>query len=536
MNRLSDFGPIAALMKLWRDLTPSQRVVVVSFAVVALIAVSLVGTRLTTTRMAVLFSGLEPADAAAIVAKLDEQKTPYKITGNGTNIEVPADMAPEVRMKIAAEGLPQGGVSDWTIFDKSSGISTEFVDKIKYMRAIQGELIRTIRSLSPVLDARVMIVQPEKAVWESDQDPTTASVFLKLRRGSPLTDEQVSGIVRLVSSGVESLKPENVTVVDSDGNILSAGKESSGYEGVGANNQAKFKSQVETELVKNIQSMLAKVVGQDKVVVRVNAAVSFDQTKMERMNYQPGPGTGPKGILESSQTQSEIYNGAVLPPGGIAASRSNSTPGPNDKYEKREDTSQYRVGSEKIETVSAPGKIERLSVSVLLDDKITEAQIPSIKAAVTAAAGINATRGDIIEVIRQPFDKSIQTAMDKEFKTASKQDLYMNIAKNGGAALLLIAFMIFLRSIVKQIKVQYPAAPAQQAESSFDSAQLPGETFPSAEHLINSPNDQAFAPSDNQVEDTYSTTSPQDRLPPEVVHSNPEDLAKLVRGWMSDER
>lgn len=535
MNRLSEFGPIAALIKLWGDLTPSQRVVVISFTVVAIIAVSIVGSRLTQTRMGVLFSRLEAEDAAAIVAKLDEQKTPYKITGDGTTIEVPVEMVPEIRMKLTAEGLPQGGTIGFEAFDKGSQFTTEFADKIKYVRAIQGELTRTICSLSPVMNARVMVVQPEKAVWESDQDPTTASVFLKLRRGTPLNDDQISGIVRLVSSAVEGLKPENVTVVDSDGNILSAGKESSGYGGLGAANQAKLKNQVETDLVKNIQSMLAKVVGQDKVVVRVNAQVSFDQTKSEKLNYQPASGANDKGILESSQTHVESYNGRVLPPGGIAVNRTGSAPSPEDTYQKREDTTQYKVGSEKIETVSAPGKVERLSVSVLLDDKITEAQIPSIKAAVSAAAGIDTTRGDIIEVIRQPFDKSEQTAMDKEFKTASQRDLYVMIAKNVGAALLLVAFMFFLRSIVRQIKIQNPSAPALDSEAALEAKLFPSEGLPMPEQLVDMGPVQPFTTADNHPEDTYSTASTHDKLPPEVIHSNPEDLAKLVRSWMSDD-
>lgn len=536
MNRLSEFGPIAALIKLWRDLTPSQRVVVIAFVLVALIAVSVVGSRLTKTRMGILFSNLEPADAQAIVAKLDESKTPYELTGNGTTIEVPEDMVPQARMKMAADGLPQGGTIGFEAFDKGSQFTTEFADKIKLTRAIQGELTRTICSLSPVMNARVMIVQPEKALFESEQDPTTASVFLKLRRGTPLGDEQISGIVRLVSSAVQSLKPDNVTVVDSDGNILSAGNESSGYGGMGTNNQAKFKSQVEIETAKSIQTMLAKVVGNDKVVVRVNAAVSFDQTKTEQQDYEPAVGAGPKGVLESQETHEETYNGAVLPPGGIAPGRANGTPGPNDKYEKRENTSQYRVNVKKTETVSAPGKIDRLSVSVLLDDKILEGQVPAIKAAVTAAAGIDTKRGDIIEVIRQPFDKSQQTAMDKEFKTESQKDLYMNIAKNGGAALLLIMFMLFLRSIVKQIKVQYPAAPEQAPEPSFEGSLFPGDGLPTPEQLIGAPSGQVFDTSENTHEDTYSTMPPRDRLPAEVVNSSPEDLAKLVRGWMSDER
>jgi len=536
MNRLSEFGPIAALIKLWRDLTPSQRVVVISFILVALIAVSIVGSRLTKTRMGILFSNLEPADAQAIVAKLDENKTPYEITGNGTTIEVPEDMVPQARMKMAADGLPQGGTIGFEAFDKGSQFTTQFADQIKLIRAIQGELTRTICSLSPVLNARVMIVKPEKAIWETEQDPTTASVFLKLRRGTPIDDGQVSGIVRLVSSAVESLKPENVTVVDSDGNILSAGKESVGYGGMGTNNQAKFKSQVENETAKSIQTMLAKVVGSDKVVVRVNADVSFDQTNIEKQNYEPAVGAGPKGILESQENHIEIYNGNVLPPGGVVPGRATGTPGPNDKYEKREDTSQYRINSEKTVTVSAPGKIDRLSVSVLLDDKILEAQVPAIKAAVTAAAGIDSKRGDNIVVIRQPFDKTQQTAMDKEFKTESQKDLYMNIAKNGGAALLLIAFMLFLKSIVKQIKVQYPAAPEQAVESSFEGSMFPGEGLPTPEQLIGAPSGQPFDTGENTAEDTYSTMTPRDRLPAEVVNSSPEDLAKLVRGWMSDER
>jgi len=178
--------------------------------------------------MAVLFSGLAQEDAGAIVQKLSEQKVPYQLSADGTTIEVPQNKVDDMRLQLATQGLPQGGSVGFELFDKSNCGMTEFSEKVTYQRAITGTLTRTLCHLAPVMDAKVLLSMPEQKLYASDQEPAKASVVLKLRRGMPLSDEQVGGVVHLVSSAVEGLTRTNVTVLDTDGNVLSEGPGSQG--------------------------------------------------------------------------------------------------------------------------------------------------------------------------------------------------------------------------------------------------------------------------------------------------------------------
>ncbi|MDH7602694.1 MAG: flagellar basal-body MS-ring/collar protein FliF [Armatimonadota bacterium] len=538
MNQLSKLGPFAALSKLWGELSPPQRLVVAAFSAVSLASLVLIGVVASKPRMSVLFSGLTSEDAGAIVQKLTEQKIPYRLSADGSTIEVPANKVYDVRLQLATQGLPQGGTVGFELFDKSNFGMTEFAERLNYQRAIQGELQRTIKQLAPVIDARVHVALPEEKLYASEQEPVTASVVLRLRRGTPLTDEQVGGIVHLVASAVEGLKPSNVTVVDTDGNVLSeplAGGSSGGQLLTAA--QTKMKRQYESELAANLQSMLARIVGPDKVVVRVSAELSFDQKETKSEIYEParsdtgGPtGTGAsaaEGVLVSQETRTETYSGSVQPPPNLPA-RSGARPaGTGDNYTRKETTAQYQVTKRIEQTISAPGQVRRLSVAVLVDDKVEPAKVPAIEQAVAAAAGIDTARGDQITVQRVRFDTSLDKARQKEMASASRAELISALAKNVGAILLLAAFLVVLRSIVKQIRIQVPEA------TSLDLARL--DRAPQETRTEASPVRQEAAQVAQQLSESGVSPTGFDGLPPEIAQSKPEDLARLVRSWMSEQ-
>ena len=532
MDQLGKLGPFAALARLWNELSPAQRIVVAVFGVVAVAAVIMIGNVASKPRMAVLFSGLAAEDAGAIVQKLSEQKVAYELSGDGTTIEVPANKVYDTRLQMATQGLPQGGNVGLELFDKSNFGMTEFTERLNYQRALQGELKRTICQLAPVMDARVHIAMPQDKVYEADQEPVTASVVLKLRRGQPLGDEQVGGIVHLVASAVEGLKPSNITVVDSDGSVLSEAMAGSGSGGqLLTANQTKMKRAYETELAQNLQSMLTRIVGQDKAVVRVSADMSFDQKQTKSESYEPAPaGTtakagaqNPVGVLLSQDTKSEIYAGSVPPPGGVPANARNRTASSSgDNYTRTESSAQYQVTKKTEETISAPGQVTRLSVAVLVDEKVELAKIPAIKEAISAAAGINPKHGDQVTVQQLKFDTSSEKAEADAMAKASKSDMISGIAKNGGAVVLLAVFLFALRTIVKQIKVQPPSPlPVQRAALSQETAQALAQ--------------QAFAAVEAPAPERFATASVHEPLPNEVAQSKPEDLAKLVRSWMSEQ-
>lgn len=541
MEQLARLGPFAALSRLWKELSPAQRLVVAAFASLSFTSVVLIGMALSKPRMAVLFSGLTSEDAGAIAQKLAEQKIPYRLSADGTTIEVPANKVYDVRLQLATQGLPQGGTVGFELFDKSNFGMTEFAERLNYQRALQGELQRTIKQLAPVVDARVHIVMPEEKLYEDEQNPVTASVVLKLRKGKPLADEQIGGIVHLVSSAVEGLKPSNVTVIDTEGNVLSEAVTLAGGGGqLLTAAQTKLKRQYETELAANLQGMLAHIVGPDKAVVRVSAELDFDQKETKSEIYEPAQaGTGTTaggnagtsaqaaGVLLSQETRTETYSGSVVPPANLPNRANARTASGADNYTRTETTAQYQVTKRIEQTVSAPGQIKRLSVAVLVDDKVEPAKLPAIEQAVAAAAGIDTARGDRVTVQRITFDTTQEKAQAEEMAKASRAEMIGSIAKNASAFIILVAFFIILRLIVRQIRLQVPSNLSSETSNIETVTQTPRS--PAATSAPYSPEDFS------REQDVKGPPTDSDGLPPEIVQSKPEDLAKLVRSWMSEQ-
>lgn len=526
MDQLAKLGPLAALSKLWQELTPAQRAVVAAFVALAIVVAVFAATVATKPRMSVLFSGLETEDAGAIVQKLNDEKVSYQLSGDGSTIEVPSDKVYDLRLKMATQGLPQGGSVGFELFDKSNFGMTEFTERLNYQRAIQGELTRTICQLAPVMGARVHIAIPEDKVYSSEQQPTTASVVLKLRRGMPLTDDQTAGIVHLVSAAVEGLKPSNVTIVDSQGTVLSEGLNGSSGSGQMTANQSKIKRQYESDLAQNLQSMLSRIVGPDKAVVRVSADIDFDQRQTKSEVYEPiSTDNGPKGVLLSEEKTDENYSGKVVPPAPAGGGSSNSS---GDSYTRTQSNTQYEVSKKIEETVTSPGQIKRLSVAVLVDEAVPAGKVGAIREAVSAAAGIDTTRSDQVTVQRIAFDTTSKKAMEAEMASAAKTDTVRTYARDGAAVLLLLVFLFMLRSIVKQIRVQAPAEPENAVVVEMPPVPNPMQEVATMVQSAGADTESAAVP---------PSARPKlgDDLPPEIAHSSPEELAKLVKTWMSEQ-
>ncbi|RMD85955.1 MAG: flagellar M-ring protein FliF, partial [Candidatus Dadabacteria bacterium] len=237
----------------------------------------------------VLYSDLEPADAAAVVEYLKSHNIKYQVRGKGDIIAVsPPELVQETRLALASEGIPKGGTVGFELFDSTSFVATGFVEKLKFIRAVQGELERTIASLDSVVAARVHVAQPDKTVFARKQNKPTASVLLKLKPGGELTKKQIKGIANLVAGSIEGLNPEDVTIVDTHGNPLSD-RIKKKEEPFGADaTQIQYQHAVEEAYVKRIESMLAKVLGPDKVIARVTADLDFSMVEKQEESYDPG--------------------------------------------------------------------------------------------------------------------------------------------------------------------------------------------------------------------------------------------------------
>ena len=375
--------------------------------------------------MQVLYSNLTPEDAGSILTRLKEQKIPYRISGNGNSVLIPRDRVYETRLELAAEGLPQGGFIGFEIFDNTKLGMTEFVQNVNYQRALQGELARTINGFTEVESSRVHIVMPTKSLFASKEEPATSSVVLKLRSGRWLTKDQVRGIVHLVSSSVSGLNPENVTVVDNYGKML-AGYEQESELGRFSSDQLEFQEKVERNLEYRIKTMLEKVLGPDRAVVRLACAMNFKRYEKTEELYDPNTR-----VVRSEQLVHENSSGWETIPAGIPGVVSNvagvdaipETRNPANGYQKQDKTINYEISKVTSHTVEPVGKIERVSVAVMVDGTYkevvnadgekelqynprTEAEMRKLESIVKSAVDFDPKRGDNVEVVNIPFESS----------------------------------------------------------------------------------------------------------------------------------
>lgn len=515
----SEFGPLKALKKFWGGLSSTQKLIssiFLSLSVVLLIVVSVVATR---PQMAVLFSGLQANDAGAIISKLQEQGIKYKV--DGSTIEVPQKNVNELRIKLASEGLPESGNVGFELFDKTNLGMTEFSQKLNYQRALQGELAKTIEGIDGIEACRVHIAMPEKSIFLDKQSDTTASVVIKLRTGKKLSDDETAGIVHLVASAVENLKASNITVVDTRGNMLSEpGEDITGLDARMSATQLRIKEQYENQVIQDIQTMLTQILGPNKSIVRVNARINCDRLETDRETYLPSGSGQP--IASSTEETKEIYsNGA----GGSIMNASSNIPvsaSGKGSYERTETNNKYDISKTVEHMIKSPGQIEKLSVAVVVDDKVGSDEIPAIRNAVMTAAGIDLTRGDQIAIERINFDTSAATQEDKAMKALAARNMYVSYGTKAAGVILLLAFLYILWRIIGQIKS--PSGEITVEDITPDRMRALNEYRASL----------GSSGSENGGAGIGSGSSSPNATQQLMGDASPEEIARVLREWMSE--
>ncbi len=316
-----------------------------------------------------LYANLSQDDAASIVSKLKEMKVDYRISAGGNSIMVSSDKVYETRLQLASEGLPQGGGAGYELFDKNNFGVTEFVQKLNHQRALQGELSRTINQLAEVDKSRVHLVIPEKTLFTEDQEEASASVFLKLNSGRKLRKEQIQGIVHLIASSVIGLQPEQITVVDLHGNILSGGGDSS-FIGQLSNSQLEFQDNFEKRLENRVETILEKVIGKERVIARVSAGLDFNQIEKTEERYDPE-----SQVVRSQNSVQEKSTGKALVPGGVPGvmsnlpgqEKENLNMGNTSDFQKTNETINYEINKITQRVVEPVRKRKRIYVAGMID-------------------------------------------------------------------------------------------------------------------------------------------------------------------------
>lgn len=409
--------------QIWKGFTALENSRKLSILIIA--AVSLIGIVgmvywTNNAEYRVLFSNLGAEDAGNIVARLQEKKIPYKLSATGDSILVPSEKISELRLELASSGLPQGGGVGFEIFDTKSLGATEFVQQLNYQRALQGELSRTINGMDEIQHSRVHLVIPKKSLFVEDQKKPTASVIVKLKSGKTLRPQQIDGIVHLVASSVEGMSPADVMLVDNSGKVLSKIQDESKMARM-SNSQVEYQRNIEKDLTNTVQTMLEKVVGEGKAVVRVSADLDFRITEKTEEKYDPE-----EPVVRSMQRQSQksgsgsIMAGGqstITPVGGkqTGATAAKQSPG----SERMDEVINYEINKVVSKTVMPVGEIKKISVAVLLDgvyvknDKGVEEfqprskkELADLEELVKKASGFDAKRGDQVVITNVPFNKS----------------------------------------------------------------------------------------------------------------------------------
>jgi flagellar M-ring protein FliF len=416
-----------SLITNFQALTLGQRigvVVVLALAIATIPMLLIIGKE---PELVVLFSQLDAEDTRAIIQELGKQGVAYEIGEDGNAIKVPAERVHELRLQLASAGLPESAGVGFEIFDRTGIGVTPFTQQMNYRRALQGELARTISQISQVDRVRVHLVIPEKRLFSSEQKPAQAAVVLTLKRGKPLGGTQVQGIVHLVASSVEGLEPNQVTVVDNHGQVLS--QNSTDTDAQLTASQIETQRNVEHDLELRVQTMLDQVLGRDKSVVRVTAPLEFRQVEITEESFDPNSQV----VRSENRSQEKVLEQGSR--AGVPGVRSNvpndlaPTGGSGPKEAKRKnETLNYEVNRKVSKIVEPTGAIQRLSVAVLVDgsyeaagsaegqpegstDKLvyvprSEQEIQSLIQIVKKAVGFSEERGDQMEMVNVPFETS----------------------------------------------------------------------------------------------------------------------------------
>ncbi|MDQ7096237.1 flagellar basal-body MS-ring/collar protein FliF [Desulfosporosinus sp. PR] len=522
-----------SIRNFWSKLSSPQKIItVVAPLVVAGVLFFLIAWA-STPQYVAIFTKLSDSDAGAIVAKLKDLKADYKLADNGSTIMVPQQSAADLRLELASAGLPQESKFSFDSLDTVHLGETDADRKLRYVLGLQNELENTLKTLNGVQDARVHIVMPDPSLFVDSQKAATAAVTLKLVPGTKLQDDQVRAVANLLAGSVEGLQPENVTIVDTNGNVLSdvLGKNGDSQRLTGT--QYQLQQTVEEDTRKSVQSMLDRVFGSGTTVVRISAALDFDQIK--RTKQVNGPGA----VVSEQSTNESTTNSTGTAPGGVPGTSTNSVPtyvtgstGGNSTSTKSTETKNYQVDTTQEEQVVSPGAVKRLSVSVMADsDSITQAQLDQIKTIVASAAGVDSTRGDQIQVAAIPFNKTDLEQERLAMDNAQKRQQLVTYAEIGAAVFLgLVFFLIYLRNRAKKARAEKLLGLENSQPVPLTTAELLLAEQEAAEEeaRVSLATKNAKTAEDIERQKTKESVELYTR-------NNPDEVARLMKTWLSEE-
>ncbi|HMH71475.1 MAG TPA: flagellar basal-body MS-ring/collar protein FliF [Bradyrhizobium sp.] len=503
--------------------------------------------RVTTPQMTTLFTDLSTEDSSGIIKDLERQAIPFELRNDGAVIMVPKDKVTRLRMKLAEGGLPKGGGVGYEIFDKSDALgTTSFVQNINHLRALEGELARTIRAIDRVQAARVHLVLPERPLFSRETPEPSASIVVRVR--GALDAPQIRAIRHLVASAVNGLKPQRVSIVDEAGQLLADGANGDADNAIGDERRAGFEKRMRNQ----VEAIVSSVVGSGRA--RVQLSADFDYNKITQTSDK----FDPEGrVLRSSQTREESSatadnTGQVTINNELPGNQNRDNPAPaRDQSKKSEETNNYEISRTTKTEVTEVGRVNRISVAVLVDGSYAKnekgemvyqergkEQLDRIATLVRSAIGFDQKRGDQVEVVNLKFAEAPAAVPVAEptgllgMLQFTKDDV-MYVIELGVMMLLgLVVLFMVIRPLVRRILA------SEVIPSLANDDSLPALTDGSA---TSGPGGQSLIPGANATAQMIDVAQVQGQVHAQSVHRvgelaerNPNETATIVRQWLTE--
>jgi flagellar M-ring protein FliF len=468
----------AKILHLWHKTTVPQRIMVIGVAVSVLLIFFLLIYWLGRPEFSVLYSRLAPEDAGRIMERLQADKEPFRLADNGQTILVPADRVHELRLAVAGEGILRGSGLGFELFDKTTPGQTEFVQRINYQRALQGELARTISEFPEVESARVHLVIPHRSLFIEEQAPPSAAVVLTMVQGAELNNRQIQSIVNLVASAVEGLNVDQITISDTTGHLLYQPQAVDSIAGV-TNAQLEYKLALEQSLEQRINRMLSPIIGHGQVIAKVNTDLDFSQRTIHKELFDPEGS-----VVRSEQTSDEASRGQSNLEGGVPepAFRGEGVPGQGTLQEttRSSSTVNFEINREEQQIVLPIGELQRLSVAVIVDGRHelspdgtgylftprSAEELQRIEQLVKNAVGFNADRGDSMQV------SSISFGEPALVPVPGLADIILSYARQFGEPILIFLLALLFLLLVVRPAVLAMIRPRVVEQQETDAAAL----------------------------------------------------------------
>ena len=509
---------VKGLLEKFKSQSKTIKIAIIVSIIAVLIAIGSAVFYSSSDKYQVLFSDLDAADAQTVINTLNESKVDTKIDSNTNTIWVPKDQVDKLRLELAPNLT--SGSKGYELMDSGSSFGmTDEEFKVKKVRMQQGELEKTIKSFPQVEEARVHITEAKDSVFAKESEPGKAAVYLKLKKGTTINEEQVKSIVALVSGSTENIPRENIDVIDGDMNLLTKDINTDGTEPASSetiSKQQDAEKAYEDKLQKAIVSLLEPVVGRDKVRATVNVNLDFDSKQKTQTVVDPNKVI----ISQENSKESNTAGGGTTSQSPVDNNMTNTTTATNgdtSTSSKEDQKTNYEVGKSESKVISAPGEVKRLTASVVINGNLDDATKQTLENLVGNAIGLDTLRGDQVSVLGMAFDTSAQTeakaeidAMNAEEEAASKNKM-MIIAGAVGALLLgLIIFLLVRRRKNKKVEDE------QLLNTLIDDSIIPKEP-------------ETFAPIEFEANNKKSHLENEIK---KYAMEKPDQVVEIIKSWL----